>query len=323
MDCKLLCASNVAYSFNSDGKFATPTPGTPAYPFYQQLNVIKPIIPFSKGLQHTNAAILAETSSELILAFRGTLPPDIHSCASWIDWLKDIILIPAIPDPNGVLPGHLYEATLLAYYSLKEEVFQTLYDIYNSGNQKPLYITGHSKGGPMASYASYQARLDRFPLVGTVTFASPHPGDQVFAEEYQKVALLPTRYENDLDLVPFLPPTPFEADSMIGILDLLILLAHRINPTITHILEDFKTAIQSAASWNYAPLGTLKFITSTHQVVPYSSKLWLHRLEDFLINFQENGFEQGFWNIADAHTIACGGGYQKGVCPNVCSSSNG
>jgi hypothetical protein len=234
--------------------------------------------------------------------------------------MQDILESDVLQEPG--LPGKVHQGFYNAYQSIQNDIFSTLELIYNSKNPypKPLLITGHSKGGPMASYAAYQAKQKGFPLAGVVTFASPHPGDGDFANGYNAL-VRQIRYENDLDIVPFLPPSPFEVDAMIGIVDIMIWLAGRQFPSIVEVLVEIKKLLDSVRHWNYTSVGTLKFINYKYQIVPDSSGLWLNRLEDFGYDFWENGFENGFKKIAAAHGIGCGGGYQRGVCPTLCSST--
>lgn len=69
--------------------------------------------------------------------------------------------------------------------------------------EKPLVLTGHSKGGAIACLAGYLLRAIR-PYV--VTFGAPRFADQAFAEAYE----VPTfRFQNPADRVTGLPPWPY------------------------------------------------------------------------------------------------------------------
>jgi hypothetical protein len=107
------------------------------------------------------------------------------------------------------------------------------------------------------------------------------------------------RYENYLDIVPFVPPEQG-----------FIKLAEDV-PLIGDLFKQ-------ADGWDYEPLGTLYYIDRDHQVeteYPYLEDL---RLMELLAAMLRG--EKGFQEIADAHSLDCGGGYMSGVCPTgVCS----
>lgn len=76
-------------------------------------------------------------------------------------------------------------------------------------------MTGHSKGGAMASIAAMLLNRDKdLPNVTeVVTFASAKVGDSKFAKAYNK-EVNQTSYEYYLDIVPFLPPSQATMDAM-------------------------------------------------------------------------------------------------------------
>ncbi len=66
----------------------------------------------------------------------------------------------------------------------------------------PIWVTGHSLGGAMASLVSLRLARDGFPVRAVYTYGSPRPGDRHFRDAYH----LPNyRFVNDNDLVPHLP----------------------------------------------------------------------------------------------------------------------
>ena len=71
-----------------------------------------------------------------------------------------------------------------------------------------IYVTGHSKGGALASLGAWlllQTPNGSLKPTQALTFASPHAGNVDFAKAYN-AKLSQVRYENYLDLVPFVPP---------------------------------------------------------------------------------------------------------------------
>ena len=72
----------------------------------------------------------------------------------------------------------------------------------NLDRNLPIWVTGHSLGGAMASLVAHRLALDRFPVRAVYTYGSPRPGDRQFQAAYR----LPNyRFVNDNDLVPHLP----------------------------------------------------------------------------------------------------------------------
>ena len=68
-----------------------------------------------------------------------------------------------------------------------------------------VYITGHSKGGAMATLAAWFCYKDLDIVPECYTFASPYPADRNFAAAYNGVINQFT-YENYYDIVPLVPP---------------------------------------------------------------------------------------------------------------------
>jgi predicted esterase len=70
---------------------------------------------------------------------------------------------------------------------------------------KPLYLTGHSAGGALATLAARRLHERGVPVRGAVVFSSPRVGDAAFARTYP-VPLV--RIERRHDVVPHLPLPP-------------------------------------------------------------------------------------------------------------------
>ena len=73
---------------------------------------------------------------------------------------------------------------------------------------KPVYFTGHSKGGALANLAAARwasENAGKTPPIVT-TFAAAKPGDAHFQAAYDKLVPHSLRYEYQDDIVPHLPP---------------------------------------------------------------------------------------------------------------------
>jgi len=73
---------------------------------------------------------------------------------------------------------------------------------------KPIYVTGHSKGGAVANLAALRikAALPNASVIVT-TIAAARPGDATIQAHYDQVITHSTRFEYQDDIVPHLPPT--------------------------------------------------------------------------------------------------------------------
>jgi len=70
--------------------------------------------------------------------------------------------------------------------------------------------------------------------------------------------------------------------------------------------------LQSAEDWNYVPVGTMLFITSTFQVIANESVT--QQTLDVVAEFVEDLVQRDFSSFARAHTLLPGDGYNSGVC---------
>ena len=81
-----------------------------------------------------------------------------------------------------------------------------------TGHNDQIYITGHSKGGAMATVTacfaatSYESQIEKAPQQ-TFTFASPRVGNNEFAKAFNE-EIVQYSFENRDDAVPLLPFRP-------------------------------------------------------------------------------------------------------------------
>jgi len=321
--CRLLCASASAYYVQLNGHFAAPSTTDKDYPEYANVGFISTPLAFanvsSSGQQKINAAILGETDMGYILAFRGTLPPTTWNPATIEDWWQDICKVGEVSDP--VLPGLVHEGFHTAFMSIWPAIKITLDNIYiHGGARKPLLITGHSKGGPMASYAAYYAKQIGYPLGQVTTFASPYAGNSVWASGYN-AEVYQDRYENYLDIVPWLPPNKDALGKIIPKIDDFIDILEYIG--FKKELEKFKHFLNRSLALDYTPVGHLHYIMQNHSITtpqqtPDLTGLRIAEFEALLIDevlkHGPRGAMMALQVIGDAHSIGYGGGYETGVC---------
>ena len=76
------------------------------------------------------------------------------------------------------------------------------------GSRKPIFVTGHSLGGALATLAAYRLQRAGFPVRAVYLHAAPKVGDAAFSAEYASRRIPTFRTEHWRDLVPTLPSAP-------------------------------------------------------------------------------------------------------------------
>lgn len=142
---------------------------------------------------------VAQSPHAAILAFRGT--------ANTSEWLTDFMADQVDYDlVNNSGAAHRGFTSL--YKSCRMNIRQLLGEVPSN---KPLFITGHSLGGALATLAALDLAVNSVfgsPIV--YTFASPRVGNQKFAEAYNKAVPLSFRIANSEDIVVHLPPIVYQ-----------------------------------------------------------------------------------------------------------------
>ena len=308
IECRLMCATSCAYGID---------PGTGTFDrstverFYQGVGYAADPVAISGGLEQIDAALVGRNGDDgIIVAFRGTIPPVkgvpiSKQLPALLDWIQDIFLI----EPEAVpgLPGKVHTGFFNAVSRVWDGIAAEVDRLQDSGKSTPVYFTGHSKGGPMASIAAMKAKgVEGLQPARVYTYASARPGDTDFAKGYEE-AFSQTSYENYLDVVPFVPPSD-------GIIKLFA--------EIPLVGELFK----KAEGWNYAPVGNRLYIKEDGDVVEDNGLL--DDIRGAEIAAKLVGGKVG--EIAAAHCHACrdvaegcAGGYMQGACgTEVCGASS-
>jgi hypothetical protein len=288
LDCRLLAASAAAYGIVAPGGTFTKQ-----QPYYDAVGYKSEPVVIAGGPEGIDAALVGCNDDGVILAFRGTLPPG-KNLPSLLDWIQDVFL--AEPTTSIEFPGKIHAGFHMALSSIWLAVLAAVKD-QNRGGTVPLYITGHSKGAGMIPLAAWRLRHEGINIKGVVSFAPPHPGDTEFAQHYN-ATIQETRYENHLDLVPFLPPT----QTVLNALEKIPLLGE---------------VLKIANGWDYAPVGTLRYIQANGEVIGSVPGLEALRLAEIAEKFLTGQDRE----VIDAHTLDCGHGYNQGICGKaICGS---
>ncbi|HZZ89131.1 MAG TPA: lipase family protein [Caulobacteraceae bacterium] len=284
---RLLCVAQQAYQIQISG-FVPKSPPIPT-PLPSSLVGYLAILPCQVAGDNDSAidaALVAETETEVILAFRGTEPLGGISLRTFLDWLNDINapLVTAPGQAGSVHSGFVHALDMLWSWITAE--------LAKLDPEKPLCITGHSKGGAMAHLAAARLAAEgRQPTV--CTFEAARCGDQAFSDRYAKLVPNSVRYEFQDDIVPHLPPDALVANVLKNV------------PLLGLLLKQI--------SLGYVPVGRLRFIDWDGEIVPDSPTLEAQRqkhLQQKLLGF-------GLGSIINDHSIAPGSGVANVLCPGV------
>ena len=318
LSCKLLCASEAAYCISTSAKSGRYNPCDMnsnvdacmllqydavkfiGDPFVITASPVK-IDPYLK----IEACLVGEVAEGIVLSFRGTLPPaaTVDSIADWIEDIFYADTVSYLPNNNPPTIGKVHQGFLDALLTLESSIKDAL-DKLNPNNTKSLFITGHSKGGGMAPIAAmYLLKKYNIKATQVVTFAGPKPGDVEFCADYDKTFTNDVKYENFLDIVPFLPPSK----EFIQKLDSF--------PKLPKILHDL---FAKAEKWNYGTVGKLNYIDSKGNVD--NLPIWDNEIIRLIEIFDQIIFKKDhIIPIGEAHHASCGYRYMQGTCKgNVC-----
>jgi len=152
---------------------------------------------------------------DIVIAFRGTV--------GILDWLNDFKGI-LVSSPYS--KGKIHKGFLDSLRNLEEEMYEELMTLVKKHPLAKIYITGHSKGGALATLMgqfiiSKNKKLKR--KISVVTFGSPRVGNKEFSSDYD---INHYRYESFWDIVPHLPFSEQEC-----------LLCEKLS--VDHMLKDF------------------------------------------------------------------------------------
>jgi hypothetical protein len=290
LECRLLSACNCAYAIDDQGVFTAPAPYFDAAGFTAVPAAIV------GGQDNINAALVGANSDGIIIAFRGTLPPDVRNLPSLLDWAQDFEAgLTAITSIEGI-PGKVHSGFWRGLDTIWDGVLAAVKAAQAAGGgSQRVYVTGHSKGGGFAHLAAMRLQAaEQITPTEVCTFASPRVGDADFATLYDQ-AISAFRYEYQDDIVPHLP------------LDITVATALKHSSFLSNQLE-------SLPVFDYADVGTLRFIDRNNQIVGDSDQVKAERLASLALLI----IRQKIDTIVSDHRAGCGGGYMTQVCPGTC-----
>lgn len=153
-----------------------------------------------KGVSNNSAqAAFVEHENYLCMTFRGTDMPMIswEAGRDWIDNLK------AFPEQTSFGRFHM------GFYGSFEDVWDTLKDAYDCACKekvRPLFFTGHSLGGAMASIAAAKRVGEDLPFTSAYTFGQPRAMTRETAQAVNmECSGRLFRFQNNNDIITRLP----------------------------------------------------------------------------------------------------------------------
>lgn len=255
---------------------------------------VGPIAAAITGDADIDAAFVAASSDGVIISVRGTLAPTrIASDPIGVirDWGNDTgIKLAADKGQPALFPGKFHTGFAQSFGTIWAHLGDAIGDTVAANPGKPIYVTGHSKGGgvcPLLAWRLVQRHGKTNPVI-VRTFAAPRCADEVFKRAYEDARIDHIRFEYDDDLVPHLPLQT----SSIARFPLLKPLAAGV-----HNLDA-----------GYADLGRLRFIQKDGEIIDDRPGLFEQRLTSLVkrINFDRArvGACHGFTNSADGYVSA-------------------
>jgi triacylglycerol lipase len=145
-----------------------------------------------------DACFVGWTDDWVILAFRGT--------ANAGGWVSNIAASIPAARPRDYY-GKIHPGFADALDVLWNELFAELSSPSHQG--KKLFVTGHSRGGAIATLAAQSLYYRGIKPTAVYTFGAPRAGNSTFANRYDIAHHY--RIENDRDIVPHVPPQPLFA----------------------------------------------------------------------------------------------------------------
>ncbi|MFX3634450.1 MAG: lipase family protein [Candidatus Pristimantibacillus sp.] len=185
-----VCGQTYLQFENDDGLFLVPRNYTTVGSFTAQA--------YDQSEELFGFVLQSDISS--VLAFRGS--------GSAVDWVSDFIAQQTTyrPVKNS---GQTHKGFTDIYTSARSQIL-ALVDKLPAN--KPLFITGHSLGGALATLAALDiANHTKITSPIVYTFGAPRVGDPKFVRVYNNAIATHWRFQNEYDIVPHLPTLVYQS----------------------------------------------------------------------------------------------------------------
>jgi hypothetical protein len=147
---------------------------------------------------------------------------------------------------------------------------------------KPLYVTGHSKGGALAQLAACRLARRGYRPAAVYTFAGPRPGDAGFATAFDSNFPNALRFEYRDDLAPHVPPATGSWLSILRGLRVINLKFPLETPHVSlisraaRVFDELVARLETGLP-SYSSCGQLQFIDWNDAIQPESRELTMKR----------------------------------------------
>lgn len=135
------------------------------------------------------AGFVAESDTDTVVVFRGS------------DDVADVIVDMTIVEVRQTDMGRVHDG----FQKDLDKYWPTIEARIKAGS-KPLWFTGHSMGGALATLAVANCLTNKIPVAGLETFGCPRVGDIGFADKFNELFDNYYRYVYGRDIIPYLPP---------------------------------------------------------------------------------------------------------------------
>jgi hypothetical protein len=142
---------------------------------------------------------IAEYEDKIVICYRGTG----KKIAAWI---SDFDAYPL--QEHGMIHDGFYEAWS-AFKPVIDAYIKASFKINGndfSSVNKPVFITGHSRGGNVGTLCARHLAKNRNLKCILVSFGTPAQGKQNYVDQLNSLPINHTRVVNDKDIVPLMPP---------------------------------------------------------------------------------------------------------------------
>ncbi len=176
-------------------------------------NVIRHNFRYFNNKGRDTQAYMFRTDEYMVLAFRGSQEPQ--------DWMTNFTTqlrsftinkegVPALSSYEGRVHTGFFLAWAIIESSVLAQIQRWRQTLDREGKPlPPLYITGHSLGGALATIATAGLADNGVEVAGVYTFGQPRVGDRTFVKQLAASADGKVfRFVNNNDIVPHVPP-PF------------------------------------------------------------------------------------------------------------------
>lgn len=176
-------------------------------------NIIRHNFRYFNNRGRDTQAYLFRTDEFMVLAFRGSQEPQDWT-TNFTTQLRNFTVRKDGVTGISSYKGRVHTGFFLAWAIIEKSVLAQMHrwrkDCAQAGKQlPPLYITGHSLGGALATMAAAALVDHNIAVAGVYTFGQPRVGDRTFVSQLNlNTGGRVYRFVNNNDIVPHVPP-PF------------------------------------------------------------------------------------------------------------------